>query len=75
MTTKEEEDPIQDYTSIPDIGFDRSSRRLAIEGKNLPSRLEAVVREKQEIALFLDLEGGLNTYIGKIEAGEPGCQG
>lgn len=74
MTTKEEEDSLQDYTSLPDIDLDRSSRRLVIEGKNLLSRLEAVLRENPEIAHFLDFEGGLNKYIGRIEAGEPGWQ-
>lgn len=74
MATEREEDPIQNYTSLPDISFDRSSRRLVIEGKGLLSRLEVLLRENPDMAQFLDLEGGLNAYIGRLEAGQPSWQ-
>lgn len=49
MTAEKEDDPVQDYTSLPDIGLDRSSRRLMIEGKGVSSRREALLRENPDI--------------------------
>ena len=58
MNAEKEDDPVQNYTSLPDIGFDRNSRRLMIEGKGVLSRREALLRENPDIAQFVDSEGG-----------------